>query len=58
MCGRYTLRTGSSQLVKAFQLDGAPDISSRYNIAPTQDVAAVRLNRETDRRELVFLRWA
>src|SRR5690606_33912301 len=35
MCGRYTLRTDSSQLVEAFQLEDAPEISPRYNIAPT-----------------------
>ncbi len=60
MCGRYTLRTEPSQIAKLFDLDEDdeyPDLAPRYNIAPTQDVAAVRLNSEKDRRELVLLRW-
>ena len=57
MCGRFTLRTDLRHLEKTFQFDGGPDLSPRFNIAPTQNVAAIRLNQETDQRELVFLRW-
>src|SRR5262245_15827089 len=63
MCGRFTLRTPAGQLVQQFELASAPELAPRYNIAPTQDVAAVRAGPEqasqspaTD-RELVMLRW-
>src|SRR5687768_17325077 len=58
MCGRFTLRTNASGIAKAFQVDGnVPDLSPRYNVAPTQDVAAVRMNAENDQRDLVMLHW-
>jgi putative SOS response-associated peptidase YedK len=42
MCGRFTLRTPPSQLVKQFGLTAMPELAPRYNIAPTQEVVAVR----------------
>src|SRR4051812_27935731 len=42
MCGRFTLRTPQSQLVKQFGLTAVPELAPRYNIAPTQEVVAVR----------------
>lgn len=42
MCGRYTLRTPASKLAEVFELLHAPDISPRYNIAPTQRVLTIR----------------
>jgi putative SOS response-associated peptidase YedK len=57
MCGRFTLRTDLRHLETTFDFDGGPDHSPRFNIAPTQDVAAVRRNQEADQRELVFLHW-
>jgi putative SOS response-associated peptidase YedK len=44
-------------LAKQFQLDDVADLAPRYNIAPTQDVAVVRLNPSTEKRELSMLRW-
>ena len=45
MCGRFNLRVPLSVLARQFQFDleGTPPIAIRYNIAPTQEVAAVRL---------------
>ena len=45
MCGRFTLRTPLSVLSQQFHfdLDNAVQLSLRYNVAPTQEVAAVRL---------------
>ena len=40
MCGRFTLRTPAQQLAELFQLSEVPDLPPRYNIAPSQDVAA------------------
>ncbi len=44
-------------LQELFQLEQVPVLPLRYNIAPTQNVAAVRLRSEQHTRELVFLRW-
>jgi putative SOS response-associated peptidase YedK len=57
MCGRFTLRTPLSVLAEQFHfdLDNATQLSPRYNIAPTQDVIAVRL--VDGKRLLAFLRW-
>ncbi len=44
MCGRFTLRTPASQVARLFSdLElTPPEIKPRYNISPTQTVAAVR----------------
>ena len=55
MCGRYELHTHSAAIALAFALDIAPDISPRYNIAPTQHVPIVR--ERDGKRELVQVRW-
>jgi len=57
MCGRFTLRTPLTTLAEQFHLnlENAPQLSLRYNIAPTQDVAAVRL--VDGKRQLAMLRW-
>ena len=56
MCGRFTLRTPAKDIAELFRLADVPDLRPRYNIAPTQPVAAVRLNKEAN-RELVMLHW-
>jgi len=43
--------------MKAFRLAEAPDLMPRYNVAPTQQVAAIRLNPETGTRQLSMFRW-
>ena len=54
MCGRFALKNPES-LRAAFGLEDVPDLPPRYNIAPSQDVAAVRVG---DRgRELAMLHW-
>ena len=55
MCGRFTLRTPAHRLAQAFGVDTLPNLRPRYNIAPTQDIVAVR--RTDDRRDLAMLRW-
>ncbi len=46
MCGRFTLRTPMRDVAVAFGVDPATVQRelwpARYNVAPTQDVAAVR----------------
>lgn len=55
MCGRYTLSTPAGRLAEEFQLDSAVEIPPSYNVAPTQQVAAV-IEDEGGRR-LEMLRW-
>lgn len=55
MCGRFTLATSGTQLAAQFALTEVPQLAPRYNIAPTQSVAAVRA--AANGRELALLRW-
>ena len=57
MCGRFTLITPGAELAQEFNLTEAPSLAPRYNIAPTQPVAAVRLNMDRGRREFTHLHW-
>jgi|SRR5579863_3205990 len=57
MCGRYTLRVSPAELAEIFEVVNSFDWSPRYNIAPTQTVAAVRAARDAKGRELSLLRW-
>ncbi len=55
MCGRFTLAAPAEQVATQFQLPETPALRPRYNIAPTQEVAAVRATEGG--RELAMLRW-
>ena len=55
MCGRFSLFSPAPVLAEAFGLAGFPELAPRYNIAPTQPVAAVRAGAAG--RQLVRLRW-
>jgi putative SOS response-associated peptidase YedK len=56
MCGRYTLSTPAGRLAEEFQLDDdAVDLTPSYNVAPTQEVAAIL--EEGGERRLEMLRW-
>jgi putative SOS response-associated peptidase YedK len=57
MCGRFTLRTSIKAIVEAFGLIDAPELKPRYNIAPTQQIAAIRLDPGTGTRRLSLLHW-
>ena len=57
MCGRFTLFEADKVLSKEFGVSGVPPLSPRYNIAPSQPVAAVRAASAGAGRELVLLRW-
>jgi putative SOS response-associated peptidase YedK len=41
MCGRFLLTTPGAELAQHFGLTTAPILAQRYNIAPTQEVAAI-----------------
>ena len=57
MCGRYTLRTPADRLAEAFGGVPADYPEVRYNIAPSQSVAAVRAGSDGNARQVVALRW-
>jgi putative SOS response-associated peptidase YedK len=57
MCGRFTLRATPAQLAEIFAVLRSADLTPRYNIAPTQTVAAIRATGPEHARELVLLRW-
>jgi putative SOS response-associated peptidase YedK len=57
MCGRFTLFDSTSSLAEGFGLTEAPSLSPRYNIAPSQEVAVVRIPPEGSAREIALLRW-
>ena len=57
MCGRYSLTTPAEAMRRLFGFAGPlPNLPARYNIAPTQHVPIVRLDREA-MRELKSVRW-
>jgi len=70
MCGRYSLTTPVEGLRSLFEFPEQPNLEPRYNIAPTQEVAAVRAAPPAGAtegavgqtgagagRHLVLLRW-
>lgn len=59
MCGRFTLLPSDDDLAAFFGLHDLPSMRPRYNIAPTQDVAVVRVppGEGAGSRHLDLLRW-
>ncbi len=56
MCGRYTLKTPINVLAEYFEVEDYPSsLPPSYNIAPTQEVAAIVEEDET--RKLEMFRW-
>jgi putative SOS response-associated peptidase YedK len=55
MCGRFALFASGEELQERYPFVEVPPFEPRYNIAPTQTVAAVRSTPSG--RELAFLRW-
>ncbi|WP_017301827.1 SOS response-associated peptidase [Nodosilinea nodulosa] len=57
MCGRFSLNQTGEDLAEAFDLRPAPPVAPRYNIAPTQPVAAVVATAENPDPHFHFLQW-
>ena len=56
MCGRYTLKTPINGLAERFEIEEYPSsLNPSYNIAPTQEVAAVV--EEDEKRKLEMFHW-
>ena len=50
MCGRFALtEIDPTVIAQAFDLDAVPDLSPRYNIAPTQPVATIVRDADSGR---------
>lgn len=56
MCGRFAFYSPSEATAALFGVSDMPEMKPRYNIAPTQDIAAVRIS-SGDAREFAMLRW-
>ncbi|MFO7663194.1 MAG: SOS response-associated peptidase [Chloroflexota bacterium] len=56
MCGRFSLAATGDEIKDHYTLQELPFVEPRYNIAPTQPVAAVRLSHRGD-RELTHFQW-
>ena len=57
MCGRYTLKTPIEAVADQFQFEELAEAKPRYNIAPSQQVACVRVLPGLTRRVGAMLRW-
>lgn len=57
MCGRFTLKTPTKQIADLFDLAEPPPLVPRFNIAPTQSIATIRLDNAHNQREFLMMRW-
>ncbi len=57
MCGRFSLTTPTEGLRALFGFDELPNLPPRYNIAPTQDVAGVKLAGKDGKPSFTLFRW-
>src|SRR5258708_31017541 len=59
MCGRYRRTTREEELARIYRIPipSQLDLPISYNIAPSREVLAIRLNPETKQRSLDRLRW-
>lgn len=57
MCGRYTLSSAGDEIALLFDLPQQLSLLPRYNMAPTQEAAVVRVVEPGGPRRLDLLRW-
>ena len=57
MCGRFSQTASPEVVAEHFAVSDKPLFKHRYNIAPSQSVAAIRIEPNTTARKLVMLRW-
>ena len=56
MCGRFAFYSPAEAVAALFDVRGLPELEPRYNVAPTQLIAAGREAKSGD-REFAMLRW-
>lgn len=57
MCGRFSQTATPEIIAEQFGVNGSLLFQPRYNIAPSQSIAAIRIEPDTTTRKLVMLRW-
>jgi putative SOS response-associated peptidase YedK len=58
MCGRFVQKTPLGEIRVLFETaNPVPNAPPHYNAAPTQDLAVLRYNPQTQKRALDLLRW-
>lgn len=57
MCGRFTLALPAETIRDFLALARMPELTPRYNIAPSQPVAVARFDVRLGERSLQFVRW-
>jgi len=57
MCGRFALKAPPRSVQEHFHLPETVDLSPRYNVAPSQEIAVVRQLPGNSLRQLDMLRW-
>jgi putative SOS response-associated peptidase YedK len=57
MCGRFVLAADPAELTSHFGLEQPPDLTARYNVAPSQLVAVVAPKADPMKRGLALLKW-
>lgn len=57
MCGRFLLMTPREALERWFNFDDGPELTARYNVAPSQPIPVVRMAANSTKRECVLVRW-
>jgi putative SOS response-associated peptidase YedK len=58
MCGRFTLHSQPRELIELFEFDELRvELRPRYNIAPSQMIAVVALNKDGVRWGLTYFKW-
>ncbi|MBE11744.1 MAG: hypothetical protein CMM35_15680 [Rhodospirillaceae bacterium] len=57
MCGRYAITMPVDSMRELFGFEAQPNLGARYNVAPTQEIPAVRTAYGGEGRELAALSW-
>jgi len=57
MCGGFTQTAPPEMIAQQFGIPTLPLFTPRYNIAPSQPIAAIRIDPDTATRTLVMHRW-
>jgi putative SOS response-associated peptidase YedK len=57
MCGRFTLHASPEQIAAQFDVEEPERLADRFNIATTQPVGIVRLDRAASGNEWSLVHW-
>jgi putative SOS response-associated peptidase YedK len=57
MCGRFTLFSSQAEITKVFQVDYPIELPQRYNIAPSQPIAAIAQFHDEPNPKPHHFRW-